>query len=107
MVEEVINNIIEAEEKAEAIVKESQVRAKEIIAKAKDDAATLVEADKNRVHLELAQKSNAAFSAAGIAAAKAIEDCEKEANDMAKKAEKNIDKAIDYIIGSMTTKYGK
>ena len=33
MVEEVINNIIEAEDKAEAIIKESQVRSKEIVAK--------------------------------------------------------------------------
>ena len=39
MVEEVINNIIEAEDKAEAIIKESQVRSKEIVAKAKEDAA--------------------------------------------------------------------
>ena len=107
MVEEVINNIIEAEEKAEAIVKESQLRAKEIVAKAKEDATILVESEKKKVQLALAQKENEAFSQAGTAANKAIADCEAQAEEMAKKAQKNIDKAVEYIVGSMTQKYGK
>lgn len=107
MVEEVINNIIEAEEKAEAIVKESQVRSKEIIAKAKEDAAILVESEKKRIQLELIQKENEAFAEAGTAANKAIAECEKQSEEMEAKAKKNVDKAVDYIIGSMTKKYGK
>ena len=31
----------------------------------------------------------------------------KQADEMAKVAQKNVDKAIDYIIGSMTAKYDK
>ena len=107
MVEEVINNIIEAEEKAEAIQKESQVRSKEIIAKAKEDAANLIESEKKKVQLAVAQKTNEASSEAAIAAQKAISDSEKEAEEMAKKAQKNVDKAIEFVIGSMTQKYGK
>ncbi len=107
MVEEVINNIIEAEEKAEAIIKESQVRSKEIIAKAKDDAAVLVENEKKKVQLTIAQKTKEAFSEAGLAAQKAIEESEKQAADISKASQKNVDKAIEFIIGSMTQKYGK
>ena len=107
MVEEVINNIIEAEEKADSIIKESQVRSKEIIAKAKDDAATLVESEKKKVQLTIAQKSNEAFSEAALAAQKAIEESEKQAADISKASQKNVDKAIEFIIGSMTQKYGK
>ena len=107
MVEEVINNIIEAEDKAEAIIKESQVRSKEIVAKAKEDAATLIESEKKKVQLAIAQKTNEAFSEAGIAAQKAIEESEKQAEEITKAAQKNVDKAIEFIIGSMTQKYGK
>ena len=107
MVEEVINNIIEAEEKAEAIQKESQVRSKEIIAKAKEDAAILVESEKKKVQLAIAQKMNEAFSEAGIEAKQSFEESEKQAEEITKKAEKNVNKAIEFVIGSMTQKYGK
>ena len=107
MIEEVINNIIEAEERADNIIKESQIKSKEIVAKAKEDAANIIENKKKSVQMELAQKSNEAFAKAGSDAHKAIEACEKEAALLEEAASKNIDKAIDYIIGSMTAKYDK
>ncbi len=107
MIEEVINNIIEAEERADNIIKESQVKSKEIVAKAKEDAAELIEREKKSVQMDLAQKSNAAFAKAGTDAKIAVEKCEEEAKALEQTSKKNIDKAIDYIIGSMTEKYGK
>ncbi len=107
MVEEVINNIIEAEQKADNIIKESQVRAKEIIAKAKDDAAILLDSEKKRVQLEISQKANVAHAGAENAARKDVEECTEKANEMAKEAIKNKDKAIEFIIGSMNEKYAK
>ncbi len=107
MVEEVINNIIEAEEKADNIIKESQVRSKEIIAKAKDDAASLLDSEKKRIQLEVLQKANVAQAGAENAARKAVEECTQKADDMAKDAIKNKEKAIEFIIGSMNEKYAK
>ena len=107
MVEEVINNIIEAEQKADNIIKESQVRSKEIVAKAKEDAINIVEEGKKSVQLSIAQKNNAAFAKASTDAKQAIDDCELQAQELEKVAQKNEKKAIDYIIGRMISKYDK
>ena len=107
MIEEVINNIIEAEEKADNIIKESQQKSKEIVAKAKEDAANLIETNKKSVQMEITQKTNAAFGKASTDAQIAIENCQKQADALEETSKKNREKAIEYIIGSMTTKYAK
>jgi len=107
MIEEVINNIIEAEQKADDIIKESQIKSKEMIANAKEQAAVLVDSEKKRILLENAKKENEAQAKAEEDARGEVEACEKQANDMVAKAKKNSDKAIKFIIGEMTTKYGK
>ena len=105
MIEEVIGNIIEAETKADAIIKASQSEAKEMITKAKEISVVAIEEEKKRVEIDLQNEYNNALAKAKEIAREKLASTEAEADALNKKAEKNVDKSIEYIVGRMTAKY--
>ena len=105
MIEEVIGNIIEAENKEDAIIKDSQIESKEMIAKAKEVSVFAIEEEKKRIEIDLQNDYNNAVAMANEIAREKLASVEAEADALNKKAEKNIDKSIEYIVGRMAVKY--
>lgn len=105
MVEEIINNIIQAEEQAENIVKDSQNKAREMVAQAKDISIAMLEDETKRVDSEIQAMVNDARAKADREAQDVIANCEKEAQAMEDKAKANEGAALDFIIGRMMSKY--
>ena len=105
MIEEVIGNIIEAENKADTIIKESQIKAKEMVAKAKDVAVVAVEEEKKRVEIDLTNEYNNAVAKAEEMYRSKLEEVANDADKLNKNAQKNVEKSIEYIVGRLTSKY--
>ena len=102
MIEEMIQNILEAEEKAKQIVKESITQSKDIVKTAKEHT---VEID-HLVNKELKDKIGEATVNANYVAERVrkdmLDDCNKNNAHLKELAEKNKTQAIDFILGSLT-----
>lgn len=105
MIKEVIDNIIQAEKTSEEIVKDSQVQAKEAVVKAKNIAEAMLDDEKKRVKSEIDAMINEAVLKSGTQAKQAISECEKKADEIVENAKKNFDKAQEFIVRSMISKY--
>ncbi len=105
MIEEVIGNIIDAENKADSIIKDSQVKAKEMVAKAKDVSVVAVEEEKKRIEIDLTNEYNNAVAKSEEMYRTKLEEVAAQADKQNKNAQKNMDKSIEYVIGRLTSKY--
>lgn len=106
MIEQLIENIVEAENQAEDIVKGSVIQAKQIVAAAQEQAKTMIEQAKVTVKQNLVDATNQAGVKAEKLYIKTIEDGKVDAEQMVIDAQKNQKKAVDYIIRSYKAKYG-
>ena len=102
MIEEMIQNILEAEDKAKQIVKESVIQSKDIVKTAKESTIDIQRA----VNKELKDKIDEATVNANYVAERVrkdmIDDCEKANNHLKELSIKNKSEAIDFILGSLT-----
>jgi len=98
MVEEIINSIIEAENKAEKIKKHAVVEARELVAKEEEKAEiarkTAEKDCKNRIKENTAKSQELAEKEALVI----IKAGEEKAEKIKLEAEKNIEKACDRIL---------
>lgn len=106
MIEELIENIIDAENQAEDIVKASVFESKKIIAEATENAEKIV----NNATSQIKQTLKLAKDEASILSSqnydKIIEEGKNEAEIKVENAEKKMKKAVDFIIRSYKKEYG-
>ncbi|MDE5911085.1 MAG: hypothetical protein K2H24_01995 [Clostridia bacterium] len=106
MIEEMIDSIIEAEDKAQEIVKASVNESNNIVneAKVKADAMILSAKDeqyaKEQLAVEAGEKKGAELRAAQL------QDAQKQADEMISALEKNKKKVTASIIKELKGKYG-
>ena len=105
MIEEVISNIIQAEKSAEEMIKQAQIQSKEMVANAKDVSIAMIEDEKKRVKSEVDSIINEALLKSEELSRAELEKCEENAQKLESIAKNNKDKAVDYIIRSITKKY--
>ena len=105
MIEEVIDNIIQAEKRADEMVKQAQSQSKEMIANAKDVSIAMLEDEKKRTKNDVDAIVNKAILSSEEKSRKDLEKCEEQAKELESIAKKNQDKAVDFIIRSINTKY--
>jgi len=98
MVEEIINSIIEAENKAEKIKKHAVVEARELVAKEEENLENKRKAAEKECKDRFKKNMAKSFEAAEEDARLIIKAGEETAKEIQKEAEKNIDKATDRIL---------
>lgn len=107
MIQEVIDSIVEAENRAETMVKDAVAAAKDEVAKASSQAEEKVAQAKLRA--KAIEKENAlnAQKTAQEEYKKALCENEKKITSLAKQTQNNKDKAIEVIIGRIEEKYAR
>jgi len=106
MIKEVIDSILEAEEQAENIRQEGIAEAKAIVSQAEQEALSI----RNAGYSEAKAKSESILEKGNGESTQAVKELlrksENTADAIRKAAEKNMDKAIDYIVGRLLANYG-
>lgn len=106
MIEQLIENIIDAERNADEIVRHSNIEAKQIVAKAAEDAIKIIKNANDKVKDDMKIASNNANVLASKQYAEAIGVGTVEAEKKVKEAQGKQKDAVDFIIGSFKAKYG-
>lgn len=101
MIEEIIESIVAAEDKAEDVVKNSRVQAKEIVLQAQDEARAIAEAAAASLKETKAQALTDAEYVAERAGKIACEDDAKRAETLRAKAQEKKAACIDAIISHL------
>lgn len=101
MINEVINSILEAEERADQIVKNANAEAKAKLAAAEEKAGIIREEAQKTAREEKLAVISKANAEADELYEKMIKDAEESALEIKKNAEKNKQKAVDLIVGGI------
>jgi vacuolar-type H+-ATPase subunit H len=98
MVEEIINSIIEAENKAEEIKKHAVIEARELVAKVEEKAENIRKTAEKECKIRFKESMAKALESVEKDALIIIEAGKDKAEQIKKEAEKNIEKATDKIL---------
>lgn len=99
MSETILNQIIETEQEAARIEEDSKREARELIAKARQDAAAILERGKSEGEAQRAEILKRARQDMELEMKTREEASEKAAQELARSAEKKLDAAVQFILG--------
>lgn len=106
MIEEVINSIIEAENKANDIEKEAKLKSREILQKAELDALEIVKDEKDSVMKDIQKTELDALAISNKNNKKILDKALNDASKLREDVYKNMLKAKDIIKKGILKKYG-
>jgi len=105
MLKEVINSIIEAEKKAEAVIAEAQSDCGKIIAEAEERAGRLAAEATEDAKKSIKKSKEDGNSIASEAGQKSVEAGTKELGIKEREYAKNLDKAVKTIVEELVKKW--
>lgn len=97
----IIEEIAEAEQRAEEIEKSAALQSRELLAKTREQAEqalVLAETEEKNLTEEALSQASAQGEAA---AAKTLADMEREADELCKKAESRLESAVQYLVSKV------
>lgn len=105
-VKEAINQILEVEQGVEERIAEAKERAKAIIADAEGQALQIIREGELLAMAKEAEILASGKEKATSSANQTIQEGQQQALEVKESAEKNIGKAVDYIVERIKEKYG-
>ncbi|MCI8729444.1 MAG: hypothetical protein HFK07_06460 [Clostridia bacterium] len=105
MIDELVNSIIDAENRAEEIIKAARKEAKEIAVSTSDEIESMKKESELSIRVELKNNENEGLGRAEEEYSKIIYASHVESEEIQKRAEKNMVKAREYVAGRLLEKY--
>ena len=105
MIDELVNSIIDAEGRAEEIIRSARKEAKEIAVSVTEEIESMKRESELRIRAELKDNESEGYGRAEEEYSKIIYTSHVESEEIEKRAEKNMKKAREYVAGRLLEEY--